>query len=236
VLGVSCGEYLCNGAFAEYIAVPACVLYHLPDAVTFEQAAMIEPLSVALHAVNVSGLTMNKTAVVVGAGMIGLLIVQVLKLAGCYKVAAVDVVQEKLDLAKSMGADLTINSSVSDPGEVLRAVTDGRGVDYAFEAVGISPSVQQAAALLRKGGTLVLVGNLKPTIEFPLQSVVTRQITVFGSCASAGEYPDCLKLIASGKVDVGALVSASAPLSQGAEWFKRLYAREPGLMKVILKP
>ena len=88
----------------------------------------------------------------------------------------------------------------------------------------------------RKGGTVTLVGNLSPTIDLPLQAVVTREITLAGSCASAGEYPECLQMIADGIVDVGTFVSASVPLSQGPEWFGRLHAREKGLMKVLLKP
>jgi threonine dehydrogenase-like Zn-dependent dehydrogenase len=80
------------------------------------------------------------------------------------------------------------------------------------------------------------VGNLKTTVDFPLQSVVTRQISLYGSCASSGEYPDCLDMIAKGKADVESFISAVAPLSEGASWFSRLYKGEAGLMKVILRP
>jgi L-iditol 2-dehydrogenase len=115
-------------------------------------------------------------------------------------------------------------------------ITDLRGADIAFEVAGIGTTLQTAIASVRKGGSVALVGNLKASVEFPLQAVVTRQISLFGSCASAGEYPDCLDLIASGKVNINAFISAVVPLSDGATWFKRLYDNEPGLMKVILKP
>jgi L-iditol 2-dehydrogenase len=89
---------------------------------------------------------------------------------------------------------------------------------------------------VRKGGSVTLVGNLEARIELPLQAVVTRQITLIGTCASAGEYPACLELIASGKVNVTDFISATPSLEEGAKWFERLYAREKGLIKVILRP
>ena len=105
-----------------------------------------------------------------------------------------------------------------------------------MEVVGTNPSLNTAIACVRKGGAVTLVGNLKPSVELPLQAVVTRQLTLYGSCASSGEYPACLALMARGAINVEALISATPPLAEGAEWFKRLYDREPGLMKVILIP
>ncbi|MBP7402964.1 MAG: galactitol-1-phosphate 5-dehydrogenase [Clostridia bacterium] len=236
VLGVSCGEYNYPGAFAEYIAVPRRVLYRLPDAVSFERAAMVEPLSIAFHALRRSPVSLGDTAVVVGAGMIGSLVIQLLHTAGCGRIIAVDLVQEKLDLAKKLGADVCLRSDQTDvPAEIAR-LTEGRGADVAFEVVGIAATLRTAIASLRKGGSLTLVGNLSPTAEFAYQAVVTRQLTLYGSCSSAGEYPECLSLIASGKADVDSFISAVAPLSEGADWFRRLKAGEPGLMKVILRP
>ena len=236
VLGVSCAEYRLHGAFAEYVAVPARILYRLPDAVSFEHAAMVEPLSVALHAVRRSGAVPGDATVVVGAGLIGLLVVQLLRNAGCSPIFAVDLAQSRLDLARRLGADITLRSDAVDVPAAVFAATGGRGAAVAFECVGVTPTVRTAVAVLRKGGALTLVGNVAPTVDLPLQSVVTRQLTLHGSCASAGEYPQCLELIASGQVDVDALLSAVAPLSEGDAWFQRLHAAEPGLMKVVLVP
>lgn len=236
VLGVSCGDYRLNGAFAEYVTVPQHIVYPLPEGISFEHAAMVEPLSIAFHAIRRSPVTLNNTAVVVGSGMIGLLVIQLLKAIGCSKVIAVDIMQQKLDMAKKFGADILINSNEADAAEEIRRLTENRGADVAFEVVGIAPSLNTAIASLRKGGSLTLVGNLKPTVDFPLQSVVTRQITLYGTCASSLEYGDCLELISSGSVDVESFISAVAPLSEGPLWFKRLYEGEPGLMKVILQP
>ncbi len=235
VLGVSCGDFKRDGAFAQYVTIPAHILYKIPGNVTFEQAAMVEPVAVALHSINLSGAKINESAVVFGSGMIGLFIIQLLKQAGC-RVIAVDMLQEKLEMAKQAGADHVFNASSGNVATEIRNLTGNRGADLAFEAVGITPTIQTAVESLRKGGTLVLVGNLSPMIELPLQKVVTKELTVKGSCAINGEYPAVLDLIASGKVNVNDMMSAVAPLSEGASWFDRLYNKEKGLLKVILKP
>ena len=88
----------------------------------------------------------------------------------------------------------------------------------------------------RAGDFFTLVGNLAPKVEMPLQSVVTREISLIGTCASAGEYPQCMDLMTRGKINVKPMISAVAPLEEGASWFDRLYSGEPGLMKVLLQP
>jgi L-iditol 2-dehydrogenase len=236
VLGVSPGEYRRHGAFAEYVAVPQHVLYRVPAAVSFEQAAMTEPVAVAAHAVSLTLVEVGDTAVVVGAGMIGLCLVQVLRAAGCGRVFAIEVEAERRELARKLGADAVLDPRVVDvPREVARA-TEGRGADVAFEAVGIAETVRTAIDAVRRGATVTLVGILSPSAEIPLQAVVTRQLRLQGSYAIAGEYPAALGMIGRGVVDVDAMRSAVAPLSEGASWFDRLYRKERGLMKVILKP
>lgn len=236
VLGVSCGEYRRHGAFAEYVVVPERIACRLPDKLPYEHAAMVEPISIAVHAVNRLPIKLGDTAVVVGSGMIGLLVIQALRLAGCSRVVAVDLDESKLALAKKLGADAGLNAKSSDLPQTVMAMTGGRGADVAVEAVGASSPVQTAIACLRKGGALTLVGNITPKIELPLQAVVTRELTLYGSCASKGEYPACLELLASGAIQVEPLISARASLAEAPDWFARLYAREPGLMKVIVQP
>ena len=236
VLGVSCEDYRQQGAFAEHVAVPQHIVYCLPEGVSFHHAAMVEPLSVAVHAAGRTRITLADTAVVMGVGMIGLLVVQALRAAGCGRIIAVDLDRRKLDLACRLGADEGLCHDTTDvPAEVLKR-TGGRGADVVMEVVGILPTVQTAVACLRKGGQLALVGNLSPEVEFPLQRIVTREITLLGSCASCGEYPACLDMMARGTIDVAPLISAVAPLAEGPSWFKRLYDGEEGLMKVILQP
>lgn len=236
VLGVAPKEYKQHGAFAEYVAVPEHILYRLPEGLSFEQAAMVEPVSIAFHALNMTPVSLNDSAVVVGAGMVGLFVVQALRAAGCGTIIAVDLEQNKLDMAKKLGADYGLQAGAVDvPGEV-RKLTGGHGATLAVEVVGNTPAVNTALGSLRKGGSLTIVGNLAPTVEFPQQEVVTREISINGSCSSCGEYPACLDMIARGTINVDAMISKVAPLSEGADWFDRLYKQEPGLMKVILTP
>ncbi len=236
VLGVSTGEYRRHGAFAEYVAVPQHILYKLPDGVTFAQACMIEPVSIAFHAVRITPLAINDSALVVGSGMIGLMVIQALRVAGCGTIIAVDLDADRLAQACRLGADVGLQSSDDALSEKIKELTHGRGADHAFEVVGITPAIKTAVNNVRKGGTVTLVGNLSPQVELPLQAIVTRELTLYGSCASEGEYPACLEMVARGRVNVDALISASAPLQDGAAWFERLYNREAGLMKVLLEP
>lgn len=236
VLGVSPGEYRRHGAFAEKVVVPQHILYRIPDNVSFTEAAMVEPIAVAAHAINISGLQPGSSALVNGSGMVGTFVVQLLKLFGTNPVIAVDIKDKKLELALLFGADYVVNSESANLGEKILELTGNRGVDYSFEVVGIADTVNSCIVNTRKGGTVILVGNLSPEIKFPLQQLVTREITVQGSCAINGEYELVLNLLQSKKVDVSPMISAVAPLSEGAAWFKRLYNKTPGLNKVILVP
>lgn len=235
VLGVSCRDYCRHGAFAEYVAVPARILYRVPDSLRLEHAALIEPVSIAVHAVRRSKIKQGDTALIVGAGMIGLLVIQVLKHIGCKTIVAVDLDETRLRLARESGADKVIVSSAEILSQILTE-TSGKGFDQAFEAVGFTPTVQLAVSAVRKGGTVTLVGNLAPEVALPLQLVVTRELTLYGSCSSSGEYPECIELLATDVVKVESLISAEVPLDEGPAWFTRLHSREPGLMKVLLKP
>jgi L-iditol 2-dehydrogenase len=235
VLGVSCEEYRRDGAFAEYVAVPARILFRLPDGLSFERAALLEPLSVAVHAVRRTGVSPDDTAVVVGTGMVGLLVVQALRAYGCERVIGVDIDPSRLALAEQFGAETICGHAEAVAAAVFER-TGGVGADLAIEVVGMSASIQTAISSVRKGGRVGLVGNLSPRVELPLQAAVTRELTLYGSCVSSGEYPECIELLSSVTVDVDPLISAVAPLAKGAEWFRRLRSGTSGLMKVILEP
>lgn len=238
VVGVSPAEYKQHGAFAEFVSLPARILYRLPDGLPFEQAAMVEPVSIAVHAVQRTTIAPGMTAVVVGSGMIGLLIIQALRWAGAARVVAVDLADNRLALARKLGATHAINSGKTDVAAEVSQLTDGLGADVSFEVVGFTPTLNLALAVLKRGGHCVMVGNLSPkTQDFPLQAVVTKELTIAGSCASAGEYPLCLDLIASGKIDVKPMIEAVAPLAEGGHWFQKLSAKDGGkYMKVMLRP
>lgn len=232
VLGVSCEEYNRAGCFAEYVCVPEYILYRMPDNVTFVQAAMIEPLSVAYHAATRTPIKAGDSVVVVGVGTIGLLTLQVVRSFGAKQIIAVDISDERLELARANGATDCVNSKDADALEKILAVSKG-GVDVAIDATGIESTVNLCIKSVHLDGRVVLIGNLAPAINFPLQYVVTRQISLFGSCASAGEYPACLDLIASGQVEVDSMISKLVPLAEGDLWMNKIFNREDGLTKIV---
>lgn len=236
VIGVSCKEYRRMGAFAEKIVIPQQIAYPLPESLSFSEAALLEAVSVALHAVRISELEKNMGALVVGAGMIGILTAQAAHAAGLSQVMIADTDASRLQLAHSVGLHDTLHLSGPELTGRIMEITKGVGMDAVFEAVGKSETVNTAIDCVRKGGRVTLIGNITPEITLPLQKVVTREIRLQGSAASAGEYPQAIELIRNGKIKVMPLITAVAPLEEGPSWFARLHAREAGLMKVVLSP
>ena len=197
---------------------------------------MIEAVSIAVHAANRTPVSLGDTAVVVGSGMIGLLVIQAMRLAGCGQIIAVDLEENRLLKAKELGADIGLKGDAVDVPAEVRKLTGGRGADVVLEVVGVAATVNTAIACARKGGTITLVGNLAPKVEMPLQAIVTKELTIHGSCASRGEYPACIELLERRAIRVDPLITATISLQDGPAWFQRLYAGEPGAMKVIVDP
>jgi L-iditol 2-dehydrogenase len=233
VLGVSCGDYRRAGAFAEFVSVPARIIHKLPDSLAFEDAALLEAVAVALHAVSLATIAPDSTALVVGAGTIGLLLQQALRVVGCSHVFVADPDRTRLTLSKKLGATEVVSEQVE---QHVSELTNGIGVDVVAEAVGKTESIATSIDCVRKGGTVILVGNIAPEVKIHLQKVVSRQLRLQGSCASAGEYPRAIELMSKGEIQVKPLITAVAPLAEGPRWFERLHAREPNLMKVVLTP
>jgi len=236
VLGVSCDEYRRHGVFADYVVVPERICYPLPPSLSYEDAAMTEPAAVAAHAFRISPVGLNESVGIVGTGLIGLLLLDILKASVSGPVFAFDTDPARRDAALARGADYVFDPSSKDLTRKIQALTDGRGLDRVFEAVGATAPIQTAIGLVRKGGSVTLIGNVSPKIDLPLQSVVSRQITLLGSCAIGGEYSLVLDLIARKKINVESLISKIAPLSEGQLWFEKLYNKEDNLLKVILIP
>ena len=226
VMGVSCDEFKRDGAFAEWVVVPARILERMPAGLSFEEAAFTEPLAVALHAVNLVKVKSGERALVVGSGLIGLLVIQALKRAGCSEVVAIDTDQRRLDLAMTLGAT----------GAFLPDQDCGTEFDLSMEVVGAAPTLEKAVKAVRKGGRVGLVGNVVAVVPLALQWVVTREISLIGSCAAAGECTEALEAIASGEIQVKPLISAIVPLEEGADYFRRSREGKEGLLKVLLKP
>ena len=236
VLGVSTPAFRRDGAMAEYVVVPWWITYRLPEAVSFEEAALIEPASVSLHAARITPLDVNDVVVVVGAGQIGLFAIQAARVKGGGTIIALDMKDERLALARQLGADVTINPGTADVAAEMRRAVGRPDADAVLEAVGTEASVKLAMDLTKLGGHVTLIGNVTPRIQVNLQDIVSRELTLRGSCAIAGEYRACLDLMAAGRIQAKPLISKIVPLSEGLAAFDALHRGDAGLMKIVLQP
>jgi L-iditol 2-dehydrogenase len=236
VLGVSTPDFKRHGAFAEYVAVPWWIASKIPDHLSFTHASLLEPTSIGMHAANRAPISANDTIVIIGAGTIGLFILQASRLRGAGKVFVSDINEFRLDAAKKLGADVVVNPVKSDLIETIFKETKNKGADVTFEAVGYAKTFQDAISVTKTGGHLIAVGNLEKTAEFNLQQFVARELTFRGSYASSGEFRDCIELVASGKINVEPLISDVLPLEDGPRAFDRLLKAEENLLKIVLEP
>lgn len=236
VFGVASGNYKRDGAFADYVAVPWWIIYPLPDTLCFEHAAMLEPAAIGVHALNRTPMRINDTVVVIGAGTIGLFTIQAAKLKGAGCVVIIDIDTARLKIARELGADRTLNPKNDDVRSVIKDITDGFGADVVLDAVGLPATVDQAIEIVRNNGQVTFIGNVTPRVEVALQAIVTHEINIRGTCASAGEHRDCIDLFASGKINPAPILSRVLPLSGGAKVFKELLEAKSGLSKVVLVP
>ena len=233
VVGVSEGTYRRHGAMAEYVVVPHWISVKMPDSLSFAQAALVETASIGVHAANRTPLRLNDTCVIIGAGAVGLVTLQAIRLKGAGKVIVTDLSPSRLELAREIGADVTIQAV--EPGllDRLREATGPEGAEAVIEAVGIQTTVDTALEITRKAGALTLIGNVMPRVEVGLQSIVSREITVYGVCASNGEYADCVDLVASGRIDVDPFISEYARIEDGQAIFDRLYKGVEGNIRTV---
>lgn len=225
-----------HGAYAEAVSVPQQQLFHLPDNLTWEQGALVEPLSVALHAANLTPLTLMDTVVIVGAGTIGLLALLSVRLKGAGRVIVTDMSRHRLELARQLGADIVVNIAEQDPVAVVKDATSGAGADAAIEAVGISAAVQQALAVTRIGGNITWIGNSAPEVTLNMQQVVTREITIRGTYGFNQEFGLAIEALRLGRIDATPLIECIARLEDGPRVVHDLAKGTLDVAKAILRP
>ena len=225
-----------NGAYAEAVRVPQELLYPLPEAMTWEQSALVEPLAVGMRAVNRTPFSLMATIVIVGAGTIGLTTLLAARLRGAGRIIMTDLSAHRLELARRLGADVTVNVNESDPAEVVGDYTGGLGAHAVIEAVGVTATVGQSLALVRTGGQVTWIGNSQPEVTLNMQQVVTRELTIRGTYGFNEEFGRAITAIDGGRVDVRPLVEKVAPLAQGPALFEALAQGTLDAVKVILKP
>ena len=224
-----------QGAFAEYLVCPSVNLFPIPDGVSCEQAALTEVTAVALHAVSRATFRPHETAAVLGAGAVGLLVVAVLRLMGLRRLIVIDLDENRLRVAKELGADLALNSSAGDVMEGCRAVVGDAGVDHVFEAVGAPATFQSSIALARQGGEAIWIGNNQRYAEIDVQSVVTREISIVPSYAfTLAEFGRALNLLAAGIIPADEIITRQATLDEGPDLFEELLTR-PEIIKGVFR-
>ena len=229
------GVLTVDGAFAEYICVPAKVCFKLNDNISFSAGSTVEPLAVAFRGVKQAGNIEGKNILIVGSGTIGLMALACVKAQKPNRVFISDLSNSRLAVAKLMDADFTLNSSESDIKETILANTGGLGVDISVEAVGITPTCVQSVENLRIGGKTVWLGQSKKIVEIGMLDIVTRDLTICGSFMyGVKEFESAVNILNQGKIDVEPLISKEVPMSEGAEWFEKLKKPE-SLVKVILR-
>lgn len=229
-----------DGAMAEYVAVPARNLVPIADSVTYEQGAVIEPITVALHGIERAGVMEGgKTALVYGCGTIGMLTIQCLKAKGIERVYAIDIDEHKLDIAKELGAFCTINSKKVD---VVEYFKEHGKVDFAFETAGVNFLQAQIIELVNKRGKIVYIGTAHGDVKLPAKSfeqILRSELFVTGSWMSysapfpGSEWTAAAEYLAAGKIKADALITHKFPLSEGIKAFKTLTDRNSGAIKVM---
>jgi len=225
-----------DGAYAERIVVPEALLVPLPDTLSYEDGALVEPLAVAMHAVNITPFELMDFVVIVGAGAIGLLTLLAARQRGAGSIIVTDRDPHRLGVARMIGADQAIDVGKTDPVAAIAAATGGRGADAVFEAVGIAATVAQSVAAARPGGQVTWIGNSAPTVELPMQQLVTRELTVRGAYGFVDEFEQAADALAAGWIDARRLIECVAPLADGPDLFRQLAEGSLSAVKVVLTP
>lgn len=226
-----------DGAFAEYVAWPADFLFKLPDSVSLEEGAMVEPFSVGLHAARRAGVRGGDWVLVTGSGPIGLCALQAARANGATRVIVSDVVDSRLQFAERLGATHTVNVKSADIRQAVADITEGRGVDIVLECTGAIPPVLDAVEVVKNGGTVQLVGNFMAELpQIPIQRMVERELTVSGLFRYANCYPPSIDMIAAGAIDLKSLITHRYPLDEAPDAIAWVDENKDKVIKGVIEP
>lgn len=224
-----------HGAFREYLAWDPRMTYHLPDGVSYEEGALLEPLAAASYAVRLGGVAPGQTVAIFGCGPVGLLIARMAVIAGATSVFMCDVEPARLAKAGQYGATLAVDSRTADVVGEIRAATGGTGADVVFEAAGAPRCHQQSLAAAVRGGTVVFVGWLvQGELGLDLHAIGTRELTVRGMFRYRNVYPEAIRLVSERRVDLAGLITGRYPLAKVVDALEEALARKPGTLKIML--
>jgi 2-desacetyl-2-hydroxyethyl bacteriochlorophyllide A dehydrogenase len=224
-----------DGSMANYVKVKAPYVYELPADMSYEVGALIEPFSVATHAVRRADIKLGETVLVVGAGAIGILVAALCKASGAGEVVIADHNDSRLALAREMGATVTVNSGKESLEEAVMKLTGGRGVDKSFEAVGLEATFLSAMMLLKKNGLATVIGIYEnPNITIPATRFITHEIKIQGAQGYCWDFPIALKM--AGRIGLEKLISHTFHMDELQRALDTCMDRNAGSVKVILKP
>jgi len=227
-----------GGSLAEFLAHPAGLVFPMTGGLTFADAAMLEPLGVAIHAVNLAKLRPGDTAAVLGSGPIGLLTLQVARLSGARAVFITDLIPERLELARRLGAAGALKADAANPASWVKEQTGGRGVDVVFEAAWAAQTVAQAVEMAKPGGRVVIAGipaASSDTISFPASSARRKGLTIKLVRRMKHTYPRAMALVQQGLVDVRSLITHRFSLEETAAAFDLVSRRADGVVKALVE-
>lgn len=249
---VQCSDYdylgsRTDGAFAEFVIVPKENLIRVPNGVTLQEAALTEPAAVALHALRrVQDSLVGKTVAIFGAGPIGLMVAQWARIMGATLVLLFDIIAEKLELAKRLGFESVFNSAIEDPAEVVNAQTEGKGAHVCIEAAGVPQTYLYALGSVRRGGSVVLLGNPAADVTLPaslISQLMRREVSLLGTWNSdysvSGNDDDwrtVLQAMASGKLDLSPLITHKVSLTDSTEVLHMMKDKSQFYAKVLIHP
>lgn len=223
------------GAYAEYVVVPRGNLYPLPQGLPYLAGSLTEPTAVAVHAVSLAHVEPYDSVLVIGGGTIGLLTMQVLRVAGARQIVVVDLSDDRLKIAEQMGATATFNPSTGSFTDFVAEFTGGKGFDLTFEAVGLTPTTTQSIQAIRDGGTVIWIGNNQKIIEVDMQAIVTRELRVQGTYGmNERDFQRALHMLADGRIATEIMVNRRATLEEGPRLFDELLA-DPSVVKCVIE-
>lgn len=226
-----------NGAFAEYVKAPASNVYLIPDGMTWEEAAYIEPLACAIRGQEQAKITMGSTVAIIGAGPMGLVHAQLAKLNGATKVIISEMNPTRIEKAKQLGADHVIDAANQDPVQAVFDLTEGRGADFVIEAVGAIPTYQQAFQMVRRGGVLVVYGAAPAhaTMEIKPFEIYSKELTIVASYAGTyNTWSKAINMISSKRFNPNDIISKTIPLEQVVDGIQEA-ANNKDTIKIIVE-
>ena len=224
-----------HGCLRETVVHPAAFTFKLPDSISFDEGAMVEPLAIGLHAATIAGIRPGDRAVVCGAGTIGLMAAIAARAGGCGRVFITDIAAHKLKAAGRIPGVIPIDASAGNPIEKVLADTDGRGCELLFEATGSPEVTRTMTAYLAPGGRIVSIG-ITPEGIMPIAIVAAqaKEVEIRTIFRYAGMYPRAIELMASGSIDVRSFVTHRYPVDRAVEAFDFVKSSPPGLVKCVL--